>query len=212
MEWRRVSIWKMLQPLFATNSGVKTMIKRLLCSTLRARSSMAQKGSLTSAGGGGGGGIFSAVGLWAEALILTVLRLVAPEVSPVAQHDLQVVALVQRREDAQQQQDDPQASSQLQTSIIGALLPHLTSRRLPSSTQSCHAIRSLRGGGSEFGEREEGRNGKEGGKERRNVGLRGGAEKKKMAAKDPLDVTPTTSVLILGGYPTKTGHTQHRLA
>lgn len=40
MEWRRVSIWKMLHPLLATNSGVKTMIKRLLCSTLRAKSSM----------------------------------------------------------------------------------------------------------------------------------------------------------------------------
>lgn len=30
MEWRRVSIWKMLHPLLATNSGVKTMIRRLL--------------------------------------------------------------------------------------------------------------------------------------------------------------------------------------
>lgn len=45
----------------------------------------------------------------------TVFRFIASKVSPVAEQDLQVVALVQGGQDPQQQQDDPQTSSQLQT-------------------------------------------------------------------------------------------------
>lgn len=46
---------------------------------------------------------------------LTILSFIAPKVSPVAEHDLQVVALVKCRQDSQQQQDDPEPPGQLQS-------------------------------------------------------------------------------------------------
>lgn len=44
----------------------------------------------------------------------TVFGFVAPKVSPVAEQDLQVVALVQSRQNSQQQQDDAEAAGQFQ--------------------------------------------------------------------------------------------------
>lgn len=45
---------------------------------------------------------------------LTVFSFITPKVSPVAEHDLQVVALIQSSQDSQQQQDDSKTTSQLQ--------------------------------------------------------------------------------------------------
>lgn len=46
---------------------------------------------------------------------LTVFSFITPKVSPVAEHDLQVVTLIKCGQDSQQQQYDPQTTGQLQT-------------------------------------------------------------------------------------------------
>lgn len=46
---------------------------------------------------------------------LTVFSFITPKVSPVAEHDLQVITLIKCCQDSQQQQYDPQTTSQLQT-------------------------------------------------------------------------------------------------